>query len=291
MSTDDTIDADIVLTVTGAGTSLRAMLTEADGTKTVWKSTVTGRTDWVTESISEPGLTTGTKFGHTPDGRVSRIVAAVPAGVNPNGCPTSGAMVKGCRALDITYATSTTATSSSPGDYTGQVASISAILWDPATSSMKTTTVADYAYDTAGRLLSVVDPRTNLGTTYTWDDTSTRLASIKQSGEAATHLTYGTAPVGDPFKAVTTVERENPAGVGSRVTTSRINYTVPVTGAGTGGAADPPKPPPPTAPLHPPPCGTTPTTPTTPPGPPPPKTDPPPQPGTSNPSAETSASP
>jgi YD repeat-containing protein len=94
---------------------------------------------------------------------------------------------------------------------------------------MATTVVAQYTYDTAGRLRSVVDPRTTpaLGTSYTWHGTSTRIASVTQTGMAATKLTY------DGDGKITTVSRENPnpAG-GADVTVARYVYGVPTSGAG-----------------------------------------------------------
>jgi large repetitive protein len=235
--------ADLVITNTTAapGASMTMTLTEDDGTVTTWAPvaySATADTDWVPVSVNEPGQVGATTYGHDATGRVTRIVAAVP----PNGatppaaavaCPTTGTLVKGCRALDIVYATSTTATSTTPGDYTGRVKTVTATLWDPAASggagAMATTTVATYKYDTSGRLVNVTDPRTALGTDYTWDGTSTRLASVKSSGLAAFRLAYDTTPSTPRVAAVT---RDNPAGSGSAVTLARFNYSVPLSGTG-----------------------------------------------------------
>jgi YD repeat-containing protein len=176
-------------------------LKEEDGTVTTWapvaytaSSTAwvpTTDVDWKPVSVNEPGQVGATTYGHDGTGRITRIVAAVP----PNAatppapavtCPTTGTLVKGCRALDITYAATTTATTTIPGDFTGRVKMITATLWDPEANSgagaMTTPTVATYAYDTSGRLVEVTDPRSSLGTDYTWDGTSTRLASASRPG-------------------------------------------------------------------------------------------------------------
>jgi hypothetical protein len=242
-ATTDTTEAAADLTITNTtaapGASMQLKLTEEDGTVTTWAPvsySATADTDWVPVSVNEPGQVGSTTYGHDPTGRVTRIVAAVP----PNGpdpvtataavtCPTQGTLAKGCRALDITHATATTATTTVPGDYTGRVKQVTATLWDPATSAMTTTTVATYKYDTSGRLVSVTDPRTSLGTDYTWDGDSTRLASVKNTGLAAYRLTYDTTP-GTPW--VATVSRDNPAGSGSAVTLARYNYSVPLSGTG-----------------------------------------------------------
>ena len=231
--------ADLVITNTTAapGATMTMTLTEEDGTVTTWAPvaySATADTDWVPVSVNEPGQVGSTTYGHDATGRVTRIVAAVP----PNGatppaaavtCPASGALVKGCRGLDITYAATTTATSTTPGDYTGRVKNVTATLWDPATSAMSTTPVATYKYDTSWRLVNVTDPRAAMGTDYTWDGSSTRLASVKSSGLAAYRLAYDTTPA---TPRVATVTRDNPAGSGSAVTLARFNYSVPLSGTG-----------------------------------------------------------
>lgn len=237
--------ADLVITNSSAaaGASMVMTLTEEDGTVTTWAPVAYSTsvdTDWVPVSVNEPGQVGSTTYGHDGAGRVTRIVAAVP----PNGpdpttaaaavtCPTSGNLVKGCRALNITYASTTTATSTAPGDYTGRVKQVTSTLWDPAASggvgAMATTTVSTYKYDTSGRLVNVTDPRTGLGTDYTWDGSSTRLTSIRATGLAAYRLTYDATPNTPRVAAVT---RDNPAGSGSAVTLARYNYAVPLSGSG-----------------------------------------------------------
>ncbi|WP_162257525.1 DNRLRE domain-containing protein [Phycicoccus sp. Soil802] len=241
-ATTDTTAAAADLTVTNstaaAGASMLMTLKEEDGTVTSWAPvaySATADTDWVPVSVNEPGQVGSTTYGHDTTGRVTRIVAAVP----PNGatppaaavtCPTSGTLVKGCRGLDITYATATTATATTPGDYSGRVKFVTATLWDPATATMVPTVVATYKYDSSGRLVNVTDPRVGLGTDYTWDGTSTRLASVKSSGLAAFRLSYDYSTPATP--RVAAVTRDNPAGSGSAVTLARYNYAVPLSGTG-----------------------------------------------------------
>ncbi|NMM34303.1 MAG: RHS repeat protein, partial [Phycicoccus sp.] len=255
-ATTDTTAAAADLTLAGTGTdklfvATSLTLKEEDGTVTTWApvaytpSTTTAYVpttdvDWKPVSVNEPGQVGKTTYGHDPNGsgRVTRIVAAVP----PNAatppapamtCPTTGTLVKGCRAVDISYAITTTATASIPGDYAGRVKAITATLWDPEAAAgagaMSTTTVATYAYDTSGRLVKVTDPRSSLGTEYTWDGTSTRLASVKQTDMAAYRLAYDTTP---STPRVATVTRDNPAGSGAAVTLARYAYAIPLSGAG-----------------------------------------------------------
>lgn len=253
-ATTDTTEAAADLTVAGTGTGASFVATsltlkEEDGTVTTWApiayaaSTTayvpTADVDWKPVSVNEPGQIGSTTYGHDSSGRVTRIVAAVPpnAAVPPAPavtCPTSGTLVKGCRGLDIAYATATTATSTTPGDYVGRVKTITATLWDPEANAgvgaMASPTVATYAYDISGRLVKVTDPRSSLGTDYTWDGTSARLASVKQTGMAAYRLAYDTTP---STPRVATVTRDNPAGSGAAVTLARYNYAVPLSGTGT----------------------------------------------------------
>jgi hypothetical protein len=79
--------------------------TDVDGTKTVFVAqTVGGVTTWHPSQVVEPGSNTTSTYTTDTAGRVTRILAPVPAGVS---CATLGA---GCRELTLTYATSTTAT-------------------------------------------------------------------------------------------------------------------------------------------------------------------------------------
>jgi RHS repeat-associated protein len=237
-ATTDTVDAATKLVLSGTGASMTMVATEEDGTTTTWKPVAapvaTADTDWKPISVAEPGQNGATTYGHDTTGRVTRIVSAVPDGMAATLCPSSGPLAKGCRALEITYAATTSTTF--PGDYAGQVQSVSATLWDPdpAVLAMKSTVFATYQYDASGRLVKVTNPRTNLSTEYTWDGTSTRLASFKPSGLAASRLAYDMT---DPLlPKVSAVTRDAATTGGTSVTISRFVYGVPLTG--TAGLPD-----------------------------------------------------
>ena len=155
-ATTDTVEAATDLVLSGTGLDMTMVATEEDGTKTTWKPVAapvgTADTDWKPFSVSEPGQSNATTYGHDAAGRVTRIVAAVPDGLAVTQCPTVGDLERGCRALDVTYATTTSTTF--PGDIAGQVKSVSATLWnpDPAILDMTSTVVATYLYDASGRL-------------------------------------------------------------------------------------------------------------------------------------------
>jgi hypothetical protein len=121
---------------------------QIDGTRTIFMSkTVGSATIWVPDKVVQPGSATTSTFTTDSAGRVTRILGPVPAGVD---C--SGTLVAGCRALTLTYATSTTATGAGGdpatwGNYTGQISTISMSL-----NGGLPTTVAVYKYDTTAHL-------------------------------------------------------------------------------------------------------------------------------------------
>ncbi|WP_261558306.1 DNRLRE domain-containing protein, partial [Frankia tisae] len=189
--------------------------TDVDGSKTVFVAqTVGGVTTWHASQVIEPGSNTTSTYTTDAAGRVTRILAPVPAGVS---CAT---LVAGCRALSLTYATSTTATGTGTdpatwGSYTGRVSGMAMALNGAAPVN-----VAAYAYDSAGRLRSAKDPRTNLTTTYSYDAAG-RLAQITPPGQATWSLAY------DGSGRIATVSRPTPAGP---TATQTIAYDIAVSG-------------------------------------------------------------
>jgi YD repeat-containing protein len=128
--------------------------------------------------------------------RVKRVIGPVEPGVGDCTLPTPA---RGCEALEYEYATATTATATTPGDYTGQVRRILAWGTDPATATVSAVAVTQYAYNPAGQLLQVWDPRlaTPITTSYTYDPAG-HVISAGQSGTFPWFFDYGTAGTGDP---------------------------------------------------------------------------------------------
>ncbi|GII34382.1 DNRLRE domain-containing protein [Planotetraspora mira] len=163
-------------------------LSDPDGTTTTW--TKTGST-WAVSKVVEPGADGTTAFTRDGNGRVTQMVAPAPNGV------TCATLVRGCRALTFTYASSTTATGGAEanwGDYTGLVKSIAYTAWDPVSSAMGTTPVASYLYDDTGHLRASWDPRItpSLKTRYSYDN-SGRISTVTPPGLAATTMGYDDA--------------------------------------------------------------------------------------------------
>ncbi len=197
-------------------------LTDLDGTRTMWS--LSGST-WGITSVTEAGAagTATTTYTRDGGGRVTQILAPVPAGVSC-GSPLTTA---GCRTLTLTYATTTTATGTAPaqwGSYTGRLSTVGFTAYDPATSAMATIQVAAYAYDSTGMLRAAWDPRITpeLKTTYSYD-AANRLTSLTPPGLSAWSFGY------DGTNRLTTVTRPDPSG-GTQTTT--VRYGVPFTGAG-----------------------------------------------------------
>ncbi len=104
---------------------------------------------------------------------------------------------RGCRVLEFVYASATTATGGTLGDYAGQVSAIQVWATTPGAAASTATTVVSYAYDASGRLREVWDPRTSpaLKVGYGYD-TAGRVTSMTPPGQLPWTFSYG--PAGDP---------------------------------------------------------------------------------------------
>jgi RHS repeat-associated protein len=153
----------------------------------------TGNT-WVPTSEAGPNNTNVATFAYKVVGSIiepTEELAPVAANVT---CTTE--LVKGCRALKFVYATSTTATGESAtqwGNYLNRLKQVTFTTWNPATSAMATTAVAEYQYDSAGRLRAEWDPRISPAVKSTFGyDSANRITSTTPGGEQPWLLNYGT---------------------------------------------------------------------------------------------------
>jgi large repetitive protein len=229
---EDTELSGTVLNVTGTGASTTVTVTDDAGTATTYKPQTAPDLNtagvFTVSSIDEAGTEGATTYSRDSMGRITRMLAPVPAGVT---CPTSDAaytdpatLAPGCRALTITYATTTTASTGSSGDVAGQVKSIAQVVGGSASA----TTLATYAYDDSDRLVSATDPRLSpsLTTQYSYDGSSDRVASITPAGLNKINYSYATVD-----HTLTRVTRERPDG--STANLDSIVYNIP-TSAHTG---------------------------------------------------------
>ncbi|MEU7926700.1 RHS repeat-associated core domain-containing protein [Micromonospora sp. NPDC049107] len=186
----------------------------ANGVKTVF----TQQGSWVVTKIVLPGGTTLGNYSRDADGRLTRVVAQIEPGVV---CSTT--LKPGCRALSISYATSTTASGvdSGWGDIAGQAKQVSFTAYDPTGSAMKTTVLATYKYDSTGHLRRVTDPRTGLSTGYAYTPDG-RVSEVTPPGLAPWRMRY------DNTGRIADVQRE----AGAVDPTWAVAYDVPIGGAG-----------------------------------------------------------
>lgn len=161
--------------------------------------------------------------------RPTRMLAPVPDGVS---CAT---MARGCRALNFVYATTTTATGTTEGDYLGRVKEISFTAWDPdlSTPALRTVPVSRYTYDSAGRLRSAWDPRLDTGTTRVGDSYTYQadgvLSTVKPAGQEPWQLTYTTLS-NDP--AIGRLHKVSRSALAAGTAVETVVYKVPLSGSG-----------------------------------------------------------
>ncbi|GAA1619279.1 RHS repeat-associated core domain-containing protein [Actinoplanes couchii] len=122
-----------------------------------------------------------------------RRISAPTSAVSASTCLTAPATV-GCRTLELEYATTTTATATVPGDYTGQVSRIHRWLTAPGAAVATRATMTQYAYDATGSLREVWDPRTSpvLKVRYAYDSNG-RVSAYADPGQLPWTFIYGTA--------------------------------------------------------------------------------------------------
>lgn len=211
-------------------------LTGTDGTVTTF-TRAGGTGPFTVASATPPGAGNSTRYHYGSDGagklRLDRLVAPN-ASLDVGTCNVAGAPAAGCRKLDLTYAASTTATSTTLGDYVGRVSGVSLWVTNPTTGTVSATQVARYAYDDQGRLREAWDPRISpaLKTAYTYDSAG-RVLTMAPPGELGHTFTYGQA--GDPADTNTgrllTVSRAALDG-GKASADWNVVYDVPLTTVG-----------------------------------------------------------
>ncbi len=182
---------DTNLTLKEEGTNI-FKLTDQHGDVTTFTVPSGGSGTLLTPSaIEEVGSIGSTKSTFQTVGGITeptQVLAPVPTGVS---CTT---LVKGCRALTFGYATSTTATGQNEsqwGEYTGRLTHIYLTAWEPTKKEMTTTAIAQYSYDSSGRLRAEWDPRISpaLKTTYGYDAEG-HVVSMTQPGQETWVFTY-----------------------------------------------------------------------------------------------------
>jgi RHS repeat-associated protein len=217
----DTSKENNTVAISGAASSKTLTLTDLNGTVTTWRASGgEANATWVPVSVAMAGQQGSISYSSDNLGRITRVLAPVPDGVS---CPAVGTLPAGCSWLRLAYASSTTATSSSAGDYAGRLKSVYFNSYDPSTSSMGEAKVAGYTYDGNGRLAVVTDPRSGLAKSYEYSTYGAFTALTQQSatGYAAYKYLYD---VSDGSARLREVVRGAPVAGGSDVTVSSFVY-------------------------------------------------------------------
>ncbi|MES4892318.1 DNRLRE domain-containing protein [Streptomyces sp. NPDC096012] len=214
-------------------TTTFAKVDASDAQVTTWN---VATTKLATSSSTTTVYSTKTTVGGKPAARPKYIIAPTSA-VDSATCQADPS-VKGCRVLEFLYPLSTTATSTSFGDYVGRVKRIRLWATDPGASASTVTSIAAYDYDDSGVLREEWDPRISptLKTAYTYDSAG-RVATLTPPGELPWTFTYGTAgnaATAGPGMLLSAARPTLVAGSktqtdGGKATTSMV-YDVPLTG-------------------------------------------------------------
>ncbi|MEV2201894.1 RHS repeat-associated core domain-containing protein [Streptomyces fradiae] len=218
--------------------------TKADAAATTWQVSSTlldGLADSTTTVVSETVTIDGKKLA-----RPKRVIAPTSA-ATAAACTTDPA-TKGCRVMEYVYASATTATAGTFGDYTGQVKEIRLWATAPGAAAATSKTVQSYTYDTDGRLRQTWNPQISpaLKTAYEYD-TAGRVTKLTPPGTLPWTFTYGkagnaaTAGEGMLLKASRPGLQQGTPDTESGTAATSIVYDVPLTGSTAPyklGAAD-----------------------------------------------------
>ncbi|WP_055534499.1 DNRLRE domain-containing protein, partial [Streptomyces graminilatus] len=239
-------------TLAGTVSGSSFTLTDSDGTKATFSKVSGMAPTWqlaTSYAVSDDPANTTTVVSQAvtrSDGAVlaePKYVIAPSSAVPASACA-SDPSTKGCRVLEFVYASSTTATSSAAGDYTGQVKQLKLWATEAGGSAATSTTVESYDYNAGGQLADAWDPRISpaLKTSYTYDSAG-RVVTETDPGQLPWTFAYDTVgsngDAGDgmlvsasrpTLKAGTTSTTD-----GGKATTSVV-YDVPVTGSSAPNA-------------------------------------------------------
>ncbi|MGW0828051.1 DNRLRE domain-containing protein [Streptomyces sp. NPDC002845] len=229
-------------------------LTDAEGAVTAFSKLDSSATTWQVSSTQLDGrddsTTTLTSETVTVDGkqlaRPKRIIAPTSA-VSAATCAATPT-TKGCRVLEFVYATSTTATADTFGDYTGRVKEIQLYGTGKGATSSTARAVATYRYDADGRLRQQWNPRLaqSTQTQYAYDSTG-RVTTYQSGTDQPWTLTYGKAGSADTAGEGMLLSASRPTlqqGTSSTVdgnAVTNVVYDVPLSGTNAPhpmGAAD-----------------------------------------------------
>jgi RHS repeat-associated protein len=188
-------DASLVLSVNAEGTEYTL---QDNGSSTVFKH-ISGDGETVFRASVASGTSGSESIQYTYESVRGVVEPEEELGPVPAGVSCAPTLNPGCRALTFSYASSTTATgegASEWGGFTGRLMSVYFKTGEEKEGKVVevTKTVAQYAYDSKGRLRAEWDPRISpaLKTTYGYDPEG-HVTVISPPGQESWVLTYGTS--------------------------------------------------------------------------------------------------
>jgi RHS repeat-associated protein len=196
--TPPTGDESLVLSEKKVGEKVEFTLKDASGSVTTFTQSPAGNPYvwWPTEREEANGLDTTTTIYQVAGSitEPTEVIAPIPTGVSCGTKPEE--LKKGCRSLQFVYSSKTTATGTGQsewGNYAGRLQEVTFTAWEPSTSKMATKAVAQYQYDSEGKLRAEWDPLITpaLKTTYGYDSAG-RVTAVSEPGQQPWLLTYGT---------------------------------------------------------------------------------------------------
>jgi RHS repeat-associated protein len=233
---------DLSLTYASTASPLRYDVKDLDGNVTGF-TLPTGATAWVPTSVQQAGDSGSTTYSYetkTINGesvtRVTAVMAPDPGGLSAACSLSSPSAVVGCRSLKLTYYISTTTPPASGtfGAYPDRLQKVELIAYDPdaTPAAMATTALAQYDYDSDGRLAHAWDPRLSaLKTAYTYNANG-QLATVTPPAEEAWTIAYAALSTeASTVGRVKTVSRPTLL-VSPTTATTTVVYGVPVSGSG-----------------------------------------------------------
>jgi RHS repeat-associated protein len=230
---------DLTLTGSPSGSSF-TLKDSSDGTVSTFTKPNGNSTTWqvaTTATAADDSASTTTVVSNAvPVSGGSEFLAEPEYVITPTSAVSATACkadpsTKYCRVLEFVYAPATTASSSTLGNYAGQVSQIKLWATAPGDSAATATVVAQYAYDTSGRLRETWDPRldTPLKTAYTYDSAG-RIATLTPPGQLPWTFTYDTDE-GKLLSASRATLKPGTTATTDGTATTSVVYDVPVSGS------------------------------------------------------------
>jgi len=203
------------------------VLTDPDGNKTTFSNEKSGNeNEYLPVSVTQPGSgphsTVMTWNFEEGQRRLEKVVAPT-SSRSPSECTESPTTTEGCRTLVFTYVPASNW--GAPSGYGKRLEKITFYApgeggpWD----------VAKYAYESQGRLVSETDPRTGLGTTYTYE--GEKLRKVTPPGQEPWTFEY-TPNLDGETGQVSRLKSMKRSNLQSGETKTSIRYEVPLSGSG-----------------------------------------------------------